>query len=56
MSSWVDLDDVAVELAEAIANHLGITQERVIKMALTLLALDCQFRCELPRQKKEHGG
>ena len=56
MSSWVDLGDEAVELADAIANHLGSTQERVIKMALALLAVDCGVRFELPRKEKEHAG
>ena len=56
MSSWVDLDDEAVELADAIANTLGSTQERVIKMSLALLAVDCGVKFELARKEKPDGG
>lgn len=56
MSSWVDLDDDAVELADAIANRLGSTPERVIAMALALLAVDCGVKFELPRKENKDGG
>lgn len=56
MSSWVDLDDEVVELADAIAHHLGSTGERVIKMALALLAVDCGVKFELQLKEKEHAG
>ncbi len=52
MSSWVDLDDQVVELAEAIAARMGSDKERVIKMALALLAIDAGVRLELPRKEK----
>lgn len=56
MSSWVDLDDEAVELADAIGERLGSPQERVIKMALALLAVDLGLKFELPRKEKSDGG
>ena len=35
MSSWLDISDFYVELAEQIGEHIGETRERVIELALT---------------------
>lgn len=56
MGVLIDLDEEVGDLADAVAEHLGSTQARVIKMALALLAVDLGVRLELPRKEKEHAG
>lgn len=56
MSSWLHIDEEAMELACAISERLGSTNPRVIKMALALLAIDLGLKFQLPRKEKEDAG
>lgn len=56
MASIEGLTTDTVELADRIAEHLGSTQPRVVKMALMLLAVDLGLRADFPRKEKENAG
>lgn len=54
MATIEGIDTDSMELADALAEHLGSTPPRVVKMALALLAVDCGVRLELPKKENEH--
>ncbi len=53
MSTWLDVDDQVIDLADAIAHRLGSTKQRVIKLAVALLAVDVGVKFDLPRKENE---
>lgn len=56
MASIEGLTTDTVELADRIAEHLGKTQPRVVKMALMLLAVDLGLRAANPKKVIEDAG